>query len=151
MENRLSLAFSQHAFHVPEGCCLVSWSLLWAFQLPQHTVFSRLLKICLSFKKCFLPLSNCSGLPGSAESFERCFSSILAVAPSSSAVLHLSGPLLFHGWFLKCHLHVTTIPRLHNLDSSGRMTASLVLYKCFITLLTNTQLEGSATWLYLNP
>lgn len=31
------------------------------------------------------------------------------------------------------------------------MTASLFLYKCFMTLLADTQLEGSAKWLYLNP
>lgn len=56
VENSFSLALSQCAFHVPEGCCLVSWEFLflWAFQLSQHTVFkasgnlSVIQKMCLT-------------------------------------------------------------------------------------------------------
>lgn len=77
--------------------------------------------------------------------FGWCFSRVPAAAPWNSATLHLTGPLLFHRCFLKHLLQMTTIHRVHSLDSSGRTTASLFLYKCFITLLAKTQLEGSAS------
>lgn len=47
LENRLSLAFLQHAFHVPEGHCL----LVVLASLGFPAFLTQPLKICLSFKK----------------------------------------------------------------------------------------------------
>lgn len=108
---------------------------------PSTLYFQGLWKFVCHFKNVsYLFLTGLTFLGGLRVAFQQ-----------SSAIVHLSVCLLFHGWFLKHHLHLITMHRMHNLDSSGRITASLFLNKCFITPLANTQWEGSAKWLCLNP
>lgn len=118
--------------------------LLWAFQLFQHSNW----KFVYSLKKTRVSaLSAWSGLPGSDEDFGRSFSRVLAAVPWSSAILHLSVPLLFHRCFLKHHPQMTTIHGVYNWTCQEEWQDL-----CFYISTSYKHPGGRVcSWLHLNP